>query len=89
MTTTANPMRRFWAVVGIGWVLLAAAAAAYARLAPKPVPFAVALPLALAFLAEYPFYLLPGFAVARDRFVARGKARAAALFSASALLHRG
>jgi len=85
MVKLANPMRRFWLVVWIGWVLLAVAAAIYARLAPNPVPAALAIPIALAFLVEYPFYLLPGFPAARERFVARGKPRAAALLAVSAI----
>src|SRR5580658_11279390 len=81
-----NPMRRFWLVVSIGWALLAVAAAIYARVAPKPVPAAVAVPLALAFLVEYPFYLLPGFPAARERLMAFGRPQAAAIFAASAIL---
>ncbi len=81
-----NPMRRFWLVVWIGWAILAVAAVVYARVAPKPVPLAIALPLALAFLAEYPFYLLPGFPASRERFLAKGKPRAAALLAVSAIV---
>jgi membrane protease YdiL (CAAX protease family) len=81
-----NPMRRFWLVVWIGWAVLAAAAVVYSRVAPKPVPAGIALPLALAFLAEYPFYILPGFPAARERFLARGKPRAAALLAVSAIV---
>ena len=83
MTAIPNPMRSFRATVGIGWLLLATAAVIYARL--KAIPTAIALPLALAFLVEYPFYLLPGFAAARERFTAKGKPRAAALLAASAV----
>jgi uncharacterized protein len=86
MAKMANPMRRYWLVVWTGWLLLAIAAAAYARLAPKPVPAALALPLALAFLVEYPFYLLPGFPGARERFLAKGKPRAAALLAVGAIV---
>lgn len=85
----ANPMRCFWIVVCVGWVLLAVAAAVYSRVAPHPVPAAVALPLALAFLVEYPFYLIPGFPAAREWFtvkIAKSKPRAAALFGISAVL---
>jgi membrane protease YdiL (CAAX protease family) len=77
-------MKTFWAVVIGGWTLLAAAAVVYARL--KAIPVAIALPLALAFLVEYPFYLLPGFAVARNRFMAMGKVRAVSLFAVSAIV---
>jgi membrane protease YdiL (CAAX protease family) len=55
----------------------------YARL--KSVPAALAAPLALAFLAEYPFYLLPGFTAARERFLAQGKGRAAFVLACSAV----
>jgi membrane protease YdiL (CAAX protease family) len=75
--------RRFYAVVGIGWVLLAAVAAVYARM--KAVPAWVALPLAVAFLVEFPFYLLPGVSAVRDRLVAAGRTRAAGIFAASAV----
>jgi membrane protease YdiL (CAAX protease family) len=70
--------------VGIGWVLLAIAAIVYAGIAK--LPFAIALPVALAFLAEYPFYLLPGFPAARAAFIAHGKRRGAGLLAASAIL---
>lgn len=83
MTAIPNPMKSFRATVGIGWLLLGTAAVVYARL--KAIPLAIALPLALAFLIEYPFYLLPGFAAARDRFTSAGKPCAAALFAASAV----
>ena len=36
------------------------------------------MPLALAFLIEYPFYLLPGFTAAREKFLATGRMTAAA-----------
>lgn len=83
MTTTPASIRNFRTVVLSGWVLLAAVAVFYARL--KAVPAAIALPLAVAFLFEYPFYLLPGFPAARDRLMAGGKARAAAILAASAV----
>jgi membrane protease YdiL (CAAX protease family) len=83
MPANSKSIRPYRTAVGIGWVLLAAAAAVYARL--LKIPVAIALPLALAFLVEYPFYLLPGFAAARDRFVAKGKPRAAAFLAASAI----
>ena len=83
MAKMAKPIRQFWTTVGVGWVLLGVAAFVYARL--MKVPAGIALPLALAFLAEYPFYLLPGFAAVRERFVTGGKARAAAIFAASAI----
>lgn len=83
MTAIANPVHRFRAAVGIGWLALGAVAVAYAR--QKAYPVGIALPLALAFLVEYPFYLLPGFAAARDRLIAGGKPRAASIFAAGAI----
>ena len=89
MTTTRDPIRPYRAAlfaktIVLGWILLGAAAAIYAR--AKSIPAALALPLALAFLAEYPFYLLPGFGAARNRLMSRGKFRAAAIFAASAVV---
>jgi len=49
-----------------GWVLLAAAGIAYARL--KSIPNGAALPVLAAFLIEYPFYLVPAFPALRTRF---------------------
>lgn len=83
MQLNARPLRGFWGTVATGWLLLSAVAAFYARL--KAIPLSIALPLTLAFLVEYPFYLLPGFPAARDHFMARGKLRAASLMAASAL----
>src|SRR5438045_1728016 len=57
--TPARAKSRFWAVVGVGWVLLGFAAFWYAQM--KGIPGLVALPAAAAFLIEFPFYLLPGF----------------------------
>jgi membrane protease YdiL (CAAX protease family) len=42
-----------------GWILLALAAVIYSRIAK--IPAAIAIPLAAAFLIEFPFYLLPAF----------------------------
>jgi membrane protease YdiL (CAAX protease family) len=44
----------------LGWAALGAAAWAFA--VARHVPFHIALPLAIAFLTEYSFYILPGFA---------------------------
>jgi len=77
---------RFRATVLIGWVLLLAAAIVYSQNARVPIPTAVAIPIALAFLAEYPFYLLPGFPAARERLMALGRPQAAAILAASAIL---
>jgi membrane protease YdiL (CAAX protease family) len=63
MMTAMKPARRFTATVLVGWVLLASAAVIYARI--KAWPAAVAIPLAAAFLIEFPFYLLPAFSPQR------------------------
>jgi len=60
MIFTMKPARRFAATVLVGWVVLALAAVIYVRL--RSIPLAIAVPLALAFLIEFPLYLLPGFA---------------------------
>lgn len=78
------PDKLFRVTVAIGWVVLAAAAAVYAHL--KAVPARIAGPLTLAFLIEYPFYLLPGFPVVRAEFFSRGKARGASLLALSAVV---
>jgi membrane protease YdiL (CAAX protease family) len=83
MSPNAKPIRYYWITLLVGWALLATAAAVYARL--KSVPAALAVPLALAFLAEYPFYLLPAFPAARERFLARGQGHAAWILSLSAV----
>ncbi|MGA2591590.1 MAG: CPBP family intramembrane glutamic endopeptidase [Bryobacteraceae bacterium] len=49
-----------------GWVALSAAGVLYARL--KGIPAWAAVPILAAFLAEYPFYLVPGFAAVRERW---------------------
>jgi membrane protease YdiL (CAAX protease family) len=54
-----KPARRFHATVLAGWLILALAAVIYARI--KSYPAALAIPLAAAFLIEFPFYLLPAF----------------------------
>lgn len=86
MTGVSSPIGRFRLVVVVGWVLLAAAAVVYARNARVPIPAAIAIPVALAFLVEYPFYVLPGFAAARERLMAHGKLAAACVFAVAALL---
>lgn len=83
MTANPKPIRYFWITLGAGWALLATAALIYARI--KSVPVTIAVPIALAFLFEYPFYLLPGFTAAREMLLARGRVRAAGLLAASAV----
>ena len=76
--------RRFRITVLAGWLLLSAAAIIYARI--KAIPASVAVPVALAFLFEYPFYLLPGFPYARERFMAQGRVRACFTLALSAVM---
>jgi membrane protease YdiL (CAAX protease family) len=61
--TAMKPARRFTATVLVGWIFLALAAIIYARI--KAVPAVIAIPLAAAFLIEFPFYLLPAFSPQR------------------------
>lgn len=55
----------FPVVVLAGWIVLGAAGIAYARL--KGIPMWAAGPLLAAFLAEFPFYLVPAFPSWRER----------------------
>ena len=65
MIFSMKPARRFAATVLVGWAILALAAVIYARI--KSIPAAIAVPLAAAFLIEFPFYILPGFSPDRLR----------------------
>ena len=56
----------FRAAVLAGWIALSAAGWLYAR--SKGIPAWVAVPVLAAFLIEYPFYLVPGFAEVRERW---------------------
>lgn len=47
-----------WRAVGIGWALMLVAAVIYAQL--KHIPLLLALPVALAFAVELPFYVMAG-----------------------------
>jgi len=51
----------------------------------KSIPEWAAIPVAAAFLIEFPFYLFPGFDASRDWLSRRGKTRAALLLTASAM----
>jgi hypothetical protein len=62
----------FPVVVIAGWIVLGAAGAAYARL--KGIPMWAAGPLLAAFLAVFPFYLVPAFPEWRERFAGRNLA---------------
>ena len=59
-----DPLRAFWIALAAGWVLLAVAGLLYAR--AKGIPEYAARPVMAALLLEYPFYLLAGFAAARE-----------------------
>jgi membrane protease YdiL (CAAX protease family) len=61
----ATGTRSFLITCLTGWAVLSAAAVWYAQ--EKQVAPAVAVPVAAAFLIEYIFYLLPGFAQVRER----------------------
>lgn len=65
MTAMPNSPGRFRAAVSAGWVVLGLAAFEYAGM--KGVPAWAALPIAAAFLIEFPFYLLPAFHAERLR----------------------
>ena len=56
--------RNFLLTIGGGWLLLLGAGVYYAKL--KEIPFPIAAPLLIAFLVEYVFYLVPGFASVRE-----------------------
>ena len=60
MTAMPDSFRRYGITLGVGWVVLAVAAFVYAD--SKAIPLRLAAPLAAAFLLEFSFYLLPGFA---------------------------
>lgn len=59
----------FRAALLAGWVVLSAAGWWFAK--AKGVPMWAALPVLAAFLIEYPFYLVTGFADLRERFAGR------------------
>jgi membrane protease YdiL (CAAX protease family) len=83
ITAMPNSPGRFRAVVAAGWVLLALGAWIYARM--KHVPEWAAVPIAAAFLIEFPFYILPAFEAPRAWFARQGKIGAASLLAASAI----
>lgn len=66
-----------------GWAILALAAWLYAR--RMAIPAWAALPIAAAFLIEFPFYLLPAFEAPREWLAQRRKSVAALLLAASAV----
>jgi membrane protease YdiL (CAAX protease family) len=75
---------RFSAAVFAGWIVLIAAAAVYAQ--RRGIASAAAIPAALAFLVEFPFYILPAFRGPREWLAAQPKWRAALLLTLSSLL---
>jgi membrane protease YdiL (CAAX protease family) len=83
MTAMPNSLGRFRAVLGAGWALLGLGAWIYARM--KGIPEWTALPVAAAFLVEFPFYLLPGFEAPRAALAARGRMFLACILTASAI----
>src|SRR4026208_812908 len=75
----------FRAALVTGWIVLSAAGFLYAR--EKNIPLWAAVPLIAAFLFEYSFYLVPGFAMVRERLRARFTPRQLALaIAVSALI---
>src|SRR5262245_20678684 len=62
---TARERAGFRAALVIGWIVLGIAGMLYAR--GKGIPGWAAWPLLAAFLAEYPFYLVPAFPSLRQR----------------------
>lgn len=64
-----RPVTGFVAVLLAGWAVLGAAGIFYARL--RGIPLWAAGPLLAAFLAEFPFYLVPAFSAVRDRIAPR------------------
>lgn len=83
---TAMPEKRasLARVTGAGWLLLALAAWIYARW--RDIPEWAALPIAAAFLIEFPFYLLPAFEVPRQWLARQSKIVVALLLGAGAVM---
>ncbi len=70
--------------LGAGWLLLGLGAWIYARI--KGIPGWAALPVAVAFLIEIPFYILPAFETPRAWLGKQRKPRAAWFLAASAVV---
>ncbi|HUI55071.1 MAG TPA: CPBP family intramembrane glutamic endopeptidase [Bryobacteraceae bacterium] len=77
----AKALGSFRAALLIGWGVLGLAGILYAR--AKGIPSWAALPVAAAFLFEYPFYLVPAFPIVREHL---GGMRLPAFAVASAVL---
>jgi membrane protease YdiL (CAAX protease family) len=75
---------RFLAAVFPGWLVLALAAWIYAHI--RAIPAGLAVPVAAAFLVEYPFYLWPAFAAPRRWLAAQPKPLAALLLTIASVL---
>src|SRR5205085_5658440 len=74
----------FRAAVLTGWIVLSVAAFLYARM--KNIPPWAAIPIAAAFLIEYPFYLAPGFSSVRARLRAIDRTRLSVYLVVSGLI---
>jgi uncharacterized protein len=59
----------FRAALSIGWIALGVAGVLFAR--AKNIPVWAAIPVLAAFLVEYPFYLVTGFATEREKLAGR------------------
>jgi membrane protease YdiL (CAAX protease family) len=71
------------AALGAGWGLLGLGAWIYARM--KGIPEWAAIPVAAAFLIEFPFYLFPAFDAGREWLSRYAKTSAALILTASAM----
>jgi membrane protease YdiL (CAAX protease family) len=69
MIPMAKSLGRFRAALLIGWIILGAAGLLYAHF--KSIPSWAAIPVLIAFLLEFPFYLVPAFAELRKRLAGR------------------
>lgn len=63
METQAS-LRSFWLTCLAGWIILSVAGVVLAR--QRGIPDLAAIPVILAFAAEFVFYLVPGFAAVRE-----------------------
>lgn len=78
-------LTRFLIALVAGWLILAASAEAFAT--TRQVPATITIPLALAFLTEYSFYLLLGFGAARAWLIENlSRKQLAGAIGASAIL---
>lgn len=80
----SNSWGRYGATVLIGWVILAMAAVFYVQL--KGFDTSATLPVVLAFLVEFAFYILAAFDAPREWLANRPKHTAALMITASSVL---